>query len=274
MLDDFVADWESVRAARAEFQRANAENAKVLRPLIEDYLRAYEAVLGELDEAHVLITETEAFDLLGPSREAARWLLTGRCIGLARAGLDLVRLGYSSEMAPILRSLHEATRLLGVVCHKGEDDLVDRWIRGRHVSRREIMHAADRQEQRIRVEMIRAGERPVAPTKSFFDGQHGRWSEFAHHRRRHIADQVAAPDRVMVKGPHPDWRVRACAADHYGDSLLELVVVGGSAVSQTLGPQWHYRFQRTIASFTELKAKVPLADVATGRAHSAAAQGS
>jgi hypothetical protein len=256
-----------VAAARADFHRANKSNEKILRPLIDAHLTAYQATLNELDEAHRLVADNLELDLVGPSREAARWLMAGRCIGLARAGFDLVRLGYSSEALPTVRSLHEATRLLGVFTHRGEDDLVSRWLKGRHVDRGAIMHASDRQEQAIRVEMIQSGHKPPLATKKHFDGQHGRWSEFAHHRRRHIVNQVSEPARLMATGPHPDWRSRAAAVDHFGDSLLELVVVGGSALSKTLGPAWYYdRFQRTIAALSELKAKVPLAELAHGQA--------
>jgi hypothetical protein len=65
----------------------------------------------------------------------------------------------------------------------------------------------------------------------------------------------------MVVGPHPDWRARAVAVDHFGDSLAELVSVGGSALSRFLGPSWfHGRFQRSFAALIELKRKVPLSE--------------
>ena len=130
---------------------------------------------------------------------------------------------------------------------RGEDELVFRWIDGRTVSRGEVMRANDRQQQAIRVEMLRAGERPPSQTGGYFNGQYGRWSEFAHHRRRHIVDQVAEAPRMMAIGPHPDWRARAATVDHLGDSLSELVSVGGLALAKLLNPAWfHDRFQPTL----------------------------
>jgi hypothetical protein len=156
--------------------------------------------------------------------------------------------------------------LLDVLVLPGEDELVSRWMEGRSVSRGEIMHACERQQQSIRAEMLRAGEKPPGLTGSYFNGQYGRWSEFAHHRRRHLLDQVAAEPRMMAIGPHPDWRARAATVDHFGDSLAELVSVGGAGLSKSLGPAWfHGRFQPTLQAIWELKRRIPLSDLAHGR---------
>jgi hypothetical protein len=249
-------------AARIEFHEINARNEKILRPLVEAHLTSYDAILQDLETAHGRVTNDPRLNLLGPSREAARWLVTGRCIGLARAGLDLVRIGYSSEAIPTIRSLHEANRLLGVFTHRGEDELVTSWIEGRGVSRRAIMQASQRQEEAIRVEMMRAGEKLPALTKSYFDQQYGRWSEFAHQRRRHLVDQVAEAPRMMAVGPHPDWRARAVSVDHFGDVVSELLSVGGAALTQSLGPKVGDQFQRSFVALTELKRKIPLSSLA------------
>src|SRR5213080_3446577 len=101
------------------------------------------------------------------------WLVTGRCIGLARAAHHLASAGYVFETVPVLRSLHEAARLLTLVTHRGEDDVVNRWLRRRHVSRGEIMAAIDRQEEAARVEMIQQGIAPPPTTRAHLEGQYG-----------------------------------------------------------------------------------------------------
>lgn len=247
---------KEVAEARAEFREINARNREFLSPLIDDYLAAYDAVLCEVEQAHRLVCDDHDLDLLGPSRDAATWLVAGRCIGLARAAFDLVRHGYTSEALPTIRSLHEACCLLDVFALRGEDELVARWIEGRSISRREIMRASERQQQAIRTEMLRAGEQPPSLTGRYFNGQYGRWSEFAHHRRRHVVDQVAEAPRMMALGSHPDWRARAATVDHLGDSLSGLVSAGGLALSKPLGPAWfHRRFQPTLRALFELKRK-------------------
>jgi hypothetical protein len=259
----------TVSKARETFRAVNAKNERVLRPLIDAYLTAYDAVVDDLERAHGLVSDKSDLDLLGPSREAARWLMTGRCIGLARAGLDLVRLGYANEALPTIRSLHEANRLLSVFVLRGEDELVARWIDGRTISRGAVMHASQRQEEAIRVEMLRAGEKPPLLTKSYFDGQYGRWSEFAHHRRKHVVDQVAGEPRIMAIGPHPDWRARAATVDHFGDVLGELISAGGTAFAKSLGPGFGASFQRTFQAVLDLKYRIPLSDLARRRANDA-----
>jgi hypothetical protein len=249
-----------VRRARKENERVNESNREILEPLIGAHLTAYAAALDELEGAHRLVADETTLELDTETRPAAMWLITGRCIGLARAA-HLASAGYVFETVPVLRSLHEAARLLTLVTHRGEDDVVNRWLRGRHVSRGEIMAAIDRQEEAARVEMIQQG---IAPPP-YLEGQYGRWSEFAHHRRRHMLTQFSLPARIMVTGPNPDWRSRATMVDHYGWYLGELVSAGGSALGRLLGPAWfHDRFQPTFHALVELKTRIPLAAIASG----------
>jgi hypothetical protein len=260
------SETSEVSNAREAFRTANAQNEEILRPLIELHLTAYHAILDDLGAAHAAAGENPRLDLLGPSRDAAMWLVAGRCIGLARAGFDLVRMGYASEAVPTIRSLHEANRLLGVFALRGEDELVSRWIEGRTVGRGAIMHASQRQEEAIRVEMLRAGVKPPMSTKSYFDGQYGRWSEIAHQRRKHLLDQVAVDARMMAAGPHPDWRARSATVDHFGDILGELLSAGGHALAQLLGPGVGDSFQRAFEALTTMKRKVALSELARGGA--------
>jgi hypothetical protein len=243
---------------------ANAQNERILRPLIELHLTAYDAVLDDLGAAHAAAGENPRLDLVGTSRHAAMWLVTGRCIGLARASLDLVRLGYASEAVPTIRSLHEANRLLSVSALGGEDELVSRWIAGRTVGRAALMHASQRQEEAIRAEMLQAGVEPPMSTKSYFDCQYGRLSEVAHQRRKHLLDQVAADARLMAAGPHPDWRARSATVDHFGDILGELLSAGGHTLAQLRGHGLGDSFQRALEALMTLKRKVALSEVARG----------
>src|SRR5207245_897685 len=149
-----------------------------------------------------------------------------------------VAAGFTVEVIPTLRSLHEATRLLSVFGLNGEDALVERWLEGRSVSRGQVMAASRRQEERYREDMLKLGVAPPGTTSDYFEQQYGRWSEFAHHRRRHLLNQVAVPDRVMAIGAHPDWRARAAAVDHFGWYLGELISVGGYAVADLGRPEW------------------------------------
>jgi hypothetical protein len=250
------------RRERQEFERINDANGKMLRPSIEVHVTGYDAALDELEWAHRKVADETALDLDAATREAALWLITGRCIGLARAARDLAVAGYATEVISLLRSLHEASRLLNVFTHPGEERLVRRWLEGRNVSRGDVMAAVDRQEA-ARAEMLKQGVAPLGTTGNYFDRQYGRWSEFAHHRRHHMLSQVSVPARMMVTGPHPDWRVRAATVDHFGWCLLDLVSTGGSALARLWGPDWFYgRFQPTFRALSELRDRVPLTSIA------------
>lgn len=251
---------------RATFQQTNEKNGRILQPMIEAHLTGYAAALDELEWAHRRVADETALELDAATRQAGLWLITGRCIGLARAALHLGSAGYAADVAPVLRSLHEATRLLSAFALRGEERLVQRWLAGRNVSRGEVMAAAARQEEALAAEMLKEGVPPPGRTGDFFDRLYGRLSEFAHHRRRHLLDQVSVPARFMAAGPHPDWRARAVTVDQMGWLIVELVSVGGSALSQLWGPDWyHGRFQPTYRALLELKARIPLTDLATGK---------
>ena len=255
-----------VTAARAEFARINAKNGEILKPLIGTHLMSYDAARTELLDAHRYIADQTHLDLQAKTREAGLWLITGRCIGLAHAAHLAVSAWFTVEVVSVLRSLHEATRLLSVFRKPGEETLIKRWLDGRSVSRGDVMAANRRQEGRAREQMLKHGHPIASPTSEYFERQYGRWSEFAHHRRRHMVDQVAVPDRVMVVGPHPDWRARAAAVDQFGWYLAELVSVGGLAMADLGRPEWTDRFQGTYRSLVELKARIPLAEIAEGKA--------
>lgn len=255
----------NVLRERGEFVRANESNRAILEPLIEAHLSSYDLALTELERAHRLIADQTDLELDAERREAALWLVLGRCIGLARAGRALVAAGFTLESVPVLRSMHEAARLLALIGHPGEDDVVDRWLHGRKLSRGDVMAAIRRQEEAARLDMIKEGIAPPGRTGAYFEGQYGRWSEIAHHRRRHMLDQVSVPARIMATGPHLDWRARASAVDHFGWYVTELVSTGGYAIARLLGPEWfHDRFQKTWRALLELMDRIPLAAIAAG----------
>lgn len=256
---------DEVAEARAEFERINAKNQEILEPLIGAHLTAYDAARVELLDAHRYVADHTSLVLDGQTREAGRWLITGRSLGLAHAAHVAVASGFTVEVIPILRSLHEATRLLSVFGLQGEDELVERWLKGRSVSRGQVMSASRRQEDRYREDMLKHGVAPPGTTSDYFEQQYGRWSEFAHHRRRHLLNQLAVPARVMAVGPHPDWRARAAAVDHFGWYLSELISIGGFAMADLGRPEWIGRFQGAFHSLLDLQSQVPLSEIVAGK---------
>lgn len=243
---------------RLIFAKANARNRTVLEPRINIYWECLEVTIVSLRDFHQLVAERDRSVTKAKTRSAATWLVCGQAIGLAQAAIDLVRAGYTGHCAPTLRSLHEATRLLSVFALRGEDALVDRWLDNKHVSRGDIMAASDRQEEAMRIEMVKAGVPPVSTTRSYFERQYGQWSEIVHHRRAHMVDLVSPPQLLMVTGPHPDWRARAVAVEHVTWYVIELVSVSSSALGKQLGSEVHDELQATFEQILRLTREVPL----------------
>src|SRR4051794_24213346 len=158
----------NVARARAEFAQTNERNREILEPLVSAHLTGYDAARTELVDAHRYVTDQTDLDLQGKSREAGQWLIAGRCLGLAHAAHIAVAAWLIVEVMPVLRSLHEAMRLLSVFRLPGEEALVDRWLKGRNVSRRDVMAASQRQEAKIREEMLRHGFPPASETSDHF----------------------------------------------------------------------------------------------------------
>lgn len=110
---------QSVARARDEFTRVNSSNGDVLKPAIAAHLTGYDAARTELLDAHCYIGDQTELDIRAKTREAGIWLIAGRCLGLAEAAHLGVAAWLTVEVAPTLRSLHEATRLLSVLNQVG-----------------------------------------------------------------------------------------------------------------------------------------------------------
>lgn len=198
----------AVKAVRVADAEANERNWLRLGPAVAAHLDGYTAAVSELELAHRTVANETTLDLTAPDRPAALWLVSGRCIGHAKAVLELLRLGYTTEVVPVLRSLHEANRTLSALAR--DDEILEVWTRDRkHVNWNRILASIDRWEQEARQAMLREGVQPPRPTKSYMKQLYGWFSEFMHHRRQHLVDQVSVSGRLMPLGSHPDARVRA-----------------------------------------------------------------
>jgi hypothetical protein len=247
-----------VRSARARDDRANTRNCELLVPAISAHLDSYQAAVTELRSAHERIAEQTDLDLHASDRPSSLWLLSGRALSIGDAALALLRDGYATETAPLLRSLHECNRLLSAVMH--DDQILQIWLRDRGtLSFRRVMAAVDAWERQSQEQMMKDGVPPPSRTKDPLSRTYGRLSDFTHHRRRHLVDQVSVPTRRMPIGPHPDIRVRAAVVWDAGPFLGELVTVAGSALATLLGRHWFVeRFQPTFEQLQVLRQRIDI----------------
>jgi DNA-binding PadR family transcriptional regulator len=83
--------------------------------LIAETLKFYRETVGWLEQHHAEYARKAELDLVGNDRPSAIWKLAGESIGAARALVDLLDAGYTTQTFPMMRSIHESNRLLSAV---------------------------------------------------------------------------------------------------------------------------------------------------------------
>src|SRR5215211_1114577 len=115
-----------IKRRRETAHRSYERRAAILQPRIDGHLQVYGLVLNALDHAHRQVADNTNLTLDGDTRQAATWVVAGRCIGLARAVLTLLAAGFGPETVAAARTLHETVRLLGVLADEHEPELLRR----------------------------------------------------------------------------------------------------------------------------------------------------
>ena len=233
--DDLTPRLERVagppdRVNRLRYRRDERSDALAtqLGPHVDAHLVTYRELLDTLDGWHTRWVEETTLNPVGTDRIAACWQMAGRCIGLARALVDLAALGYCAELAPLVRSLHEANRLLIAFAEPEGSNALRRWLAGKQVRAGEIREAIE-QAEIARAQLVTDVE--LAPTVELSRRMHGRLSQADHHDRAWVQDAVIADERRMATGPHPDAARRAAYVGWAGTLVEETV----SDVGVTLG---------------------------------------
>jgi hypothetical protein len=241
-LPSDVSELRELAAGRYDASREKIESR------IEAHVTACRVAIDFLDATHTKIADGTDLDLEADTRQAAAWILAGRCIGLARALLNLLEDGFAAESVPTMRTLHETNRLLWAVSE--EDEMAHRWIVDddkKYVRPREAresgersraeLHAALRamkaqaEQEGLHDEAARMqdaidslsadeGARMVAAARQIYD----MLSRIGHSRRSGMSDALHPELRRMVTGPHPDPSVRGGYVE-YGTSLIEETLI-------------------------------------------------
>jgi hypothetical protein len=273
---------DSVELKRQAAALRNVQNAIVLVPRIEGHLQVYGLALDALDHVHGWVVENTNLDLTGDSRQAAVWLVGGRCIGFMRAALALLADGFAADTTPMLRSVHEATRLLNTLADPDEPDLLRRWLADDWVRPKQTRAAGERMRDRLRKQM------EAAKAEAEAEGDHKRAAEIAgglrsdvmrpgdhlrgaseqiydvlskieHTRRSGLGDAVSVERREMVTAPHPSPRVRADYVEYAGHVVEEVVRSVGDMLAHFFGPGWYgEQVVPLLRSLADVRAAAPL----------------
>lgn len=267
---------DEIRHNRVLAAAAKEYSAQALQPRIDGHLHVYGLVLDGIDHVHREIAEKSDLDLQGDSRQAAVWLVAGRCIGYMRATLALLAAGFGAESGALMRSVHEATRLLDALADQDEPNLLRRWLADEWVRPKETRQARERMLTRLRAHMnaekadaeavghaeraaeiaaglelewMRPGDHLKSATLEIYD----LLSRIGHTRRSGIRDAVAVELREMSTGPHPDAVVRAGYVEYAGHLVEEVVRSVGDMLGRFYGPGW---FGDQVAPLIDSMAKV------------------
>jgi hypothetical protein len=229
----------AVDQARRDAALRDAANAERLRASIDAHLDTCDAVLDEMASDHQAIADQVDFALDGDTRYAVVWQIAGRSIGFSRGFVALLRAGFTAEAWALGRTLHECNRLVDAFEDPDDGDaLVARWLADTekgHVRPRDARDAERRADQRHHDAMVKAGYPPVGPTAPLTSVLYRELSQTAHHRRRAVQSFVDGDLHTMIRGPHPDWRVRAAYVRTGSDLVEESVLAVGHALGRFTG---------------------------------------
>ncbi len=242
---------QDVIDARAAALVRNAALNAVIQPRIDVHLGVCDEAVSYLADLQQWVADKSDLDLDADTRQAATWRVAGRCIGLARALISLLRSGFGAEVAPVGRTLHEATRMLSVLGDSEEPGLMRRWLDDEWLRPTEMRAAGARQHARVNKGAAQslaaaraAGDNEaVAAIKRLSKGPNPQQvsdmsraiyevlSRISHNRRSGMSDAYSNDERLMACGPHPDPLIRAEYV-HWGFSVVEEAVLHvGNAIS-------------------------------------------
>lgn len=247
-----------VRRSRQNFQKANTHNEAILGPRISAHLSAYDACLAELSAFHQQIADHSDLELDGQSRQAAAWLVAGRVVGLLNAAMQLAKIGFASEMVPILRTAHEAIQLLRAISMHRDPAILVGWLADRHIKPVRVRTAEDRNQKKIRAEMKSLGVEPPGRTRAFMDSMYENLSEMAHVRRSRVLEVASLDARLMPLEGHPAITVRAFFVYLLGLQVMEAVPTVGFAFGISRADEVVVRTQETFRQLQRLAKQISI----------------
>jgi hypothetical protein len=291
MADEYDTEFgRQVLLPHIERQRDHAMRmavleARTIEPRITVYLDGAEKALEVVAAAERHIADNTDLDLASDTRQVAVWLLVGRLVGLARAAIALLRLGFCAEVAATLRVMHETRRILHAVSDPEEAELLRRWLEdetyirpyeARQVDDRVRLRQAPNLEALIQQARDAGQDELAAQVEAAVEGLHidagddfleglsapiyDVLSRVSHSRRSGMEDSVSVQLREIVMGPHPSWETRATYVAFAGDLIEEALIACGGGLSSAFWPGYFTQgLQPVINSFRELRDTYPLA---------------
>lgn len=254
-----------VVAARDRQHEVDAAHEAMLAPRIEAHLQVLTAVLDTLRDQHKRVVEETNFEPLEKTRQSAAWLLAGRCISLGHAVVVCLRASLTTDVAPLARTLHEASGALRIMMNGDETKLHRKWLRDGYFSANDLRLAQKRMEDSAAVEMLKRGIAPPGRTDELESLVYGQWSRVAHNRRSGILESYQAALREFAYGAHPDPLFRGVWTGYGAHVVHEVTVTVGAMLAKVFGrPLWMAYIEPAISALDRLQREHPLNPSALG----------
>jgi hypothetical protein len=221
----------------------DARNEEVVRPRVEAHMATCRLVLDALSTYHARVADTTDLNLDGSSRQAAIWLVAGRCLGLLHAFLVQIGAGVCTEALVTARALHEANRLVFVFGQAGGEKLLRLWLEdeGRYgyVKPGKAREAQGEFEELLNHVLVEKGLPVIRETTELDEGMYDMLSRTAHNRRASCLDAVWLPARRMSYGYNASAVRRAAYASWAGALTVEVADMVGDALGMFFGRSFH-----------------------------------
>jgi hypothetical protein len=209
-----------------------------LAPSLSAALQTARDALDWLDRSHALVADRSDISLSGDtgSRAQALWESSAAAIGLGRAFVDLVALGYHSQTIPTYRAIFELLGLIGVLGDVHEDEFLTEWLANGEVKQWRVRQAAKRESDRVR-EHLKADDCTdvVRDAAQLMTSLYRPLSDSSHGRREAVRAYISESLRQAATGAHPSAQERLVTVE--GGLLLveDLVQVVGDALTFLYG---------------------------------------
>jgi hypothetical protein len=209
-----------------------------LAPSLSAALQTARDALDWLDRSHALVADRSDISLSGDtgSRAQALWESSAAAIGLGRAFVDLVALGYHSQTIPTYRAIFELLGLIGVLGDVHEDEFLAEWLANGEVKQWKVRQAAKRESDRVR-EHLKADDCTdvVRDAAQLMTSLYRPLSDSSHGRREAVRAYISESLRQAATGAHPSAQERLVTVE--GGLLLveDLVQVVGDALTFLYG---------------------------------------
>jgi hypothetical protein len=256
---------EEVVRARRQSAAQEAAALDAVQPELDTALGVARKPLAELARLHAGVADRTDLDLsFEPgSRALALWESTAAVLGLSRAFVDLIGLGYHAQILPTYRAIHELLGVVTVLDDADETEFLASWLVDDEVRQRKVRAAATRQSQRITQQLGDAGEEVrVGDAGAIMKTLYGPLSDISHGRRSAVRTYISEALRTAETGPHPAAFVRL---EHHEVGLLlvedVVIVVGGALWTLHGGTFFKDRIlplQDTVHQATERLARIRL----------------